>query len=119
MAGTEPSLRGAFYRWLWAQKQRRDNGRLKSNMYTLAPVILVVAVIANTFVSWDFAMMLFPHYHSTVFPMYFILGNMLAGTATIVVLAAITSRTLNLTGSTGCVSWPRCRRAAECGGGSG
>jgi molybdopterin-containing oxidoreductase family membrane subunit len=97
LAGTEPGLRGAFYRWLWTQKQRRDNDRLKSNLYTFAPVILVVAVIANTFISWDFAMMLFPHYHSTVFPMYFILGNMLAGTATIVVLAAITSRTLNLT----------------------
>ena len=97
LAGTEPALRGAFYRWLWAQKQRRDNDRLKSNLYTFSPVILVVAVIANTFISWDFAMMLFPHYHSTVFPMYFILGNMLAGTATIVVLGAITSRTLNLT----------------------
>jgi len=96
-AGTEPGLRGAFYRWLWAQKQRRDNERLKSNMYMFAPVMLVVAVIANTFIAWDFAMMLFPHYHSTVFPMYFILGNMLAGTASIVLLGAVTSRTLNLT----------------------
>ena len=96
-AGTEPGLRGAFYRWLWAQKQRRDNARLKSNMYMLAPVMLVVAVIANTFIAWDFAMMLFPHYHSTVFPLYFILGNMLAGTASIVILGAVTSRTLNLT----------------------
>ena len=95
-AGTDPGLRGAFYRWLWARKQARDNGRLKSNMYMLAPVMLVVAVIANTLISWDFAMMLFPHYHSSVFPMYFILGNMLAGTAAIVILGAITSRTLNL-----------------------
>jgi hypothetical protein len=97
LAGTEPGLRGSFYRWLWAQKERRDNARLKTNMYMLAPVVLVVAVIANTFIAWDFAMMLFPHYHSTVFPMYFILGNMLAGTATIVVLGAITSRMLDLT----------------------
>jgi molybdopterin-containing oxidoreductase family membrane subunit len=97
LAGTDPGLRGAFYRWLWAQKQRRNNDQLKSNMYMLAPVVLVVAVIANTFIAWDFAMMLFPHYHSTVFPMYFILGNMLAGTATIVILGAVTSRMLDLT----------------------
>jgi molybdopterin-containing oxidoreductase family membrane subunit len=96
-AGDGGGLRGAFYRWLWAQKQRRDNARLKSNMYMLAPVMLVVAVIANTFIAWDFAMMLFPHYHSTVFPMYFILGNMLAGTASIVILGALTSRMLGLT----------------------
>ena len=42
-------------------------------------------------------MMLFPHYHSTVFPMYFILGNMLGGTASIVILAAINSHALRLT----------------------
>ncbi len=95
-AGTDPGLRGAFYRWLWSQKQRRDNERLKSNMYMFAPVLLIVAVIANTFIAWDFGMMLFPHYHSTVFPLYFILGNMLAGTASIVILGAVTSRILEL-----------------------
>ncbi|MDX1403188.1 MAG: hypothetical protein R3192_01560 [Woeseiaceae bacterium] len=86
---------GAFQRWLYAQQQKRDLDGLKSNMYMLAPVVLVVAVVANTFIAWDFGMMLFPHYHSTVFPMYFILGNMLGGTALIVVLAAFTSRTLD------------------------
>jgi molybdopterin-containing oxidoreductase family membrane subunit len=95
-AGVSEGMRGSFHRWLWSQKQKRNNERLKSNMYMIAPVILVVAVIANTFIAWDFAMMLFPHYHSTVFPMYFILGNMLAGTAAIVILAAFTSRALQL-----------------------
>ena len=89
-------LSGALHRWLWSQRQKRDIDRLKSNMYTLAPVMLVVAVITNTFIAWDFAMMLIPHYHSTVFPMYFILGNMLGGTAAIVILAALTSKTLDL-----------------------
>ena len=96
-AGEGKGLRGAFYRWLWGQNQRRDTDRMKSNMYMLAPVVLVAAVIANTFIAWDFAMMLFPHYHSTVFPMYFILGNMLAGTAAIVILGAVTARALDLT----------------------
>lgn len=95
-AGVSKGISGNFHRWLWAQRQKRDNGRLKSNMYMFAPVLLVVAVIANTFVAWDFAMMLFPHYHSTVFPMYFILGLMLGGTAAVVVLAALTSRVLRL-----------------------
>lgn len=96
-AAVSTGIGGNFRRWLWAQRQKRDNGRLKSNMYMFAPVLLVVAVIANTFIAWDFAMMLFPHYHSTVFPMYFILGLMLGGTAAIVVLAALTSRVLRLT----------------------
>ncbi len=100
-AGSETSapatgMRGALQRWLAAQKRRRDLRRLKSNMYLFAPVLLVLAVIANTFVAWDFGMMLFPHYHSTVFPMYYILGNMLGGTAAIVMLAALTSRLLRL-----------------------
>lgn len=96
MAGDGQGLRGAFYRWLLKQKERLDNDRLKSNVYMLAPVLLVLAVIANTFIAWDFGMMLYSHYHSTVYPMYFILGNMLAGTAAIVILGAVTSRTLEL-----------------------
>lgn len=96
--GHSDGLRGAFHRWLASQNERRDNRHLKSRLYTLAPLILVLAVIANTFISWDFGMMLFPHYHSTVYPMYFILGIMLAGTAAVVILAAVTSATLGLSG---------------------
>lgn len=85
-----------FHRWLLSQKQRRDVERLKSNMLVFAPIVLIVAVVANTFISWDFGMMLFPHYHSTIFPMYFILGNMLAGAAAILILGAVTCRILGL-----------------------
>ncbi|MCH8334695.1 MAG: hypothetical protein IIC61_02280 [Proteobacteria bacterium] len=92
-----PGWRRSLYKWLWSLRQRRDDRNLKSNTSFYAPLILVVAVIANTFISWDFGMMLFPHYHSTVFPLYFILGNMLAGTAGILILGAVTSRTLDLT----------------------
>ena len=97
-ADSGPAWRRGFYRWLWSRKQRKDIGKLKSNMYLLSPGLLVLAVIANTFIAWDFGMMLFPHYHSTVFPMYFILGNMLAGSATVLILGAVTSRTLGLHG---------------------
>jgi Ni/Fe-hydrogenase subunit HybB-like protein len=95
-AESGPGWRSSLYRWLWALRQRRDVRSLKTNMFLYSPVVLIVAVIANTFIAWDFGMMLFPHYHSTVFPMYFILGNMLAGSAAILILGAITSRTLGL-----------------------
>jgi Ni/Fe-hydrogenase subunit HybB-like protein len=99
MESTEsgPGWRRNLYKRLWSLRQRCDDAALKSNTSFYATVVLIIAVIANTFIAWDFAMMLFPHYHSTVFPLYFILGNMLAGTATIVILGAVTSRTLNLT----------------------
>jgi molybdopterin-containing oxidoreductase family membrane subunit len=99
MESTEsgPGWRRNFYKRLWSLRQGRDDGNLKSNTSFYAPVVLIIAVIANTFIAWDFAMMLFPHYHSTVFPLYFILGNMLAGTASIVILGTVSARTLNLT----------------------
>ncbi len=92
-----PGWRRNLYKRLWSLRQGRDDGNLKSNTSFYAPVVLIIAVIANTFIAWDFAMMLFLHYHSTVFPLYFILGNMLAGTATIVILGTVTARALNLT----------------------
>lgn len=93
---TGPGWRRGLYSWLWSLRQGRDDRTMKSNMFRYSPVVLVVAVIANTFIAWDFGMMLFPHYHSTVFPMYFILGNMLAGSAAILILGAVTCRTLGL-----------------------
>lgn len=95
-ADTGPGWRRSLYKRLWSLRQRRDGEALKTNMFLYSPVVLVVAVIANTFIAWDFGMMLFPHYHSTVFPMYFILGNMLAGSAAVLMLAALTSRIVGL-----------------------
>ncbi|MFQ6006772.1 MAG: hypothetical protein ACE5OQ_14870 [Woeseia sp.] len=91
-----PEWRRSLYKRLWSMRQRRDQVRLKSNMFLFAPVVLLVVGVASTFIAWDFGMMLIPHYHSTVFPMYFILGNMLAGTAAILILAAVMTRTLDL-----------------------
>lgn len=93
---TGPAWRRSLYEWLWSLRQRRDVSRLKTNMFLYSTAVLIVAVIANTFIAWDFGMMLFPHYHSTVFPLYFILGNMIAGSGAILILARVTSRTLGL-----------------------
>ena len=95
-AGSGSKLRQRFYRWLLARRERHDVAGLKSNMYLFAPILLVIAVITNTFIAWDFGMMLFPHYHSTVFPMYFILGNMLGGSAAVLLVSAATARILGL-----------------------
>jgi len=96
MTETGPGWRRSLYKWLWSLRQRRDVSRLKTNMFLYSTAVLIVAVITNTFIAWDFGMMLFPHYHSTVFPMYFILGNMIAGTGAILILGRVTSRTLGL-----------------------
>lgn len=93
---TGPAWRRSLYKWLWSLRQRRDVSRLKTNMFLYSTAVLIVAVIANTFIAWDFGMMLFPHYHSTVFPLYFILGNMIAGTGAVLILGRVTSRTLGL-----------------------
>ena len=43
-------------------------------------------------------MMLVPHYHSTVFPMYFIIGNMFAGAAALLFITIILSRNIPVDG---------------------
>ena len=95
-AESSPGWCRSLYRRLWSLRQSRDESKLKTNMFLYSPAILILAVIANTFIAWDFGMMLFSHYHSTVFPMYFILGNMIAGSGAILMLGAVTSRTLRL-----------------------
>ena len=95
-ASNSKGLRAALYRWLWKKRQGRDEQKMKAGLTAYSVVILVLAVIANTIIAWDFGMMLFPHYHSTVFPLYFILGNMIAGASTVLILGAVTSQTLDL-----------------------
>ncbi len=83
--------RKGLYGWLLSLKAGKDEASLKERAYKLSPWILVIAVVTNTIIAWDFGMMIYPHYHSTVFPMYYILGNMFAGTATLLLLFVIMS----------------------------
>jgi len=94
-AATGPAWRQSLYRRLFKFGQGRDPRRLQSYMYLLAPVIIITAVLANTFISWDFGMMLVRHYHSSVFPMYFAMGSMVAGSAAMLVMGAMMSRVLD------------------------
>ena len=65
-----------------------DHDAVEARLYLMSPIVLVCFVITNTFVAWDFAMMLIPHWHSTVFPIHFWFGNVFAGTAALIAVAA-------------------------------
>ncbi len=86
------TLRQKLYRWLLSIKQNKNEDSLKRNVYFYSPVIILSAALAMTFIAWDFGMMLVPHYHSSVYPMYYMIGNMLAGTASMIILAMLMKR---------------------------
>ncbi|MCG8379221.1 MAG: hypothetical protein MI865_07085, partial [Proteobacteria bacterium] len=85
-------LRQKLYRWLLSIKQNKNEDSLKRNVYFYSPVIILSAALAMTFIAWDFGMMLVSHYHSSVYPMYYMIGNMLAGTASMIILAMLMKR---------------------------
>lgn len=47
----------------------------------IGAIMMFAYVIENTFLAWDFGMMLIPHWESSIFPPYFWAGNLLAGAA--------------------------------------
>jgi hypothetical protein len=63
--------------------------RLTQQLYTLSPWVILAYVICSTFFAWDFAMMLIPHWHSTVFPIFFWFGNGAAGIAALIAFPAV------------------------------
>ncbi len=83
--------RKSLYQMLLRMKAGKTDAQLQTRAYKMSAWILVMLVVANTIVAWDFGMMLYPHYHSTVFPMYYILGNIFAGTATLLLFFTIMS----------------------------
>ena len=91
-AANGPGWRRWIYRRLFTLRKSRDEESLKRNVYLWSPLVLVAAVIANTFIAWDFGMMLVEHYHSTVFPMYYIIGNMFSGAAALLFITVILRR---------------------------
>lgn len=61
-------------------------------LYLMSPIVLTCFVLTNTFISWDFGMMLIPHFHSTVFPIHFWFGNVFAGTAAMIAIVVVMRR---------------------------
>ena len=69
-----------------------DHRKIERQLYLLSPLVLIGFVICNTFFAWDFAMMLIPHWHSTVFPIHFWFGNLYAGAAALMAVPVILGR---------------------------
>jgi hypothetical protein len=72
-----------------AASGRTDPRVIERQLYLLSPWVIVTFVVCNTLFAWDFGMMLLPHWHSTVFPIYFWFGNLFAGTAALIVFPAL------------------------------
>jgi formate-dependent nitrite reductase membrane component NrfD len=69
-----------------------DHDEVEQQMYAFSPIVLLGFVVCNTFIAWDFAMMLIPHWHSSVFPIHYWFGNVFAGTAAMIAIAAVMRR---------------------------
>src|SRR5574341_842906 len=63
--------------------------RLERAMNTMAVLILPIAVMVHTVVSWIFAMTLRPGWNSTIFGPYFVAGALASGAASVIVAMAV------------------------------
>jgi formate-dependent nitrite reductase membrane component NrfD len=69
-----------------------DHREVERQLYELSPWVLAAFILCNTFLAWDFAMMLIPHWHSTVFPIFYWFSNLFAGCAALIVFPALLGR---------------------------
>jgi Ni/Fe-hydrogenase subunit HybB-like protein len=74
----------------------REWHRLEMAMRIMAVVIIPVAVSVHTIVSWDFAMVPVPMWHSTVFGPYFVAGAIFSGIAALIIAMALIRKFLHL-----------------------
>jgi molybdopterin-containing oxidoreductase family membrane subunit len=66
-----------------------QHARLELAMNTMAVLILPIAVMVHTVVSWIFAMTLRPGWNSTIFGPYFVAGALASGAASVVLAMAV------------------------------
>jgi len=66
-----------------------DHDEVERQLYLLSPIVLLGFIVCNTLIAWDFAMMLIPHWHSTVFPIHYWFGNVFAGSAAMIAIAVV------------------------------
>ncbi len=95
-AGESTGGLGRLVRSLFGGGGATDPAALTHRLYWWSVPILMIAGLANTFISWDFAMMLWPHYHSTIFTMYYMIGCIFGGTALVLLLAALQRRYVSM-----------------------
>ena len=73
-------------------EKEADHRAVEDELYLLSPLVLGAYIICNTFIAWDFGMMLIPHWHSTIFPILYWFGNMFAGTAALIIFPVLLGR---------------------------
>jgi len=84
--------------WVYAKKSlnaergKADHDETEKSLYLWSPIVLLAFVITNTFVAWDFGMMLIPHFHSTVFPIHIWFGNVFAGSSAMIAIVVVMKR---------------------------
>jgi molybdopterin-containing oxidoreductase family membrane subunit len=66
-----------------------DHDAVERQLYLLSPLVIIAFIVCNTLIAWDFAMMLIPHWHSTVFPIHYWFGNVLAGFSALIVFVVV------------------------------
>ncbi len=66
-----------------------DHDEVEKQLYKLSPIVILAFVLCNTFIAWDFAMMLIPHWHSSVVPIHYWYGPKCAPPSTRRMTAAI------------------------------
>ncbi len=71
-----------------------DHSAVEKRLYALSPWVIICFVVCNTLFAWDFAMMLIPHWHSTVFPIFYWFGNLFAGAAALTVVPLLLGRSV-------------------------
>ncbi|TEU19325.1 MAG: polysulfide reductase [Anaerolineales bacterium] len=70
--------------------------RLEKGISIMAVLIIPVAVMVHTVVSWIFGMTLRPMWHSTILGPYFVVGAIFSGVATLFIVMTIMRRILHL-----------------------
>lgn len=69
------------------EKGVRVTYNIKRRLNLLASMVIASFVITNTNTSWDFGMTIIPNWESSVFPPYFWVGSIYAGTAFLLIAA--------------------------------
>jgi hypothetical protein len=66
-----------------------DHDQVEKELYLFSPIMIIGFIVCNTFIAWDFAMMIIPHWHSTIFPIHYWFGNVFAGFAALIAFAVV------------------------------
>lgn len=91
-----------FRRWLYRKlsinwiSNERQKALLNKAISIMAVIIIPVAVSVHTVVSWIFAMTFRAGWRSTIFGPYFVVGAILSGIATIILIMAIFRKAYHL-----------------------